>query len=357
MCINPRSRLALLKLEATPGVAETPAVGTDDWYVMNDSGGIKTNAAVLDDEWSTPDGFDLASTLGSIKPTATYRWVPYMLGKTGGVVNLPLWLSSVLGSCGHVNQYLGGPTYGSIVEWTPDAIYSRLTDTANSTSAVARTFTIYDYIGREGSDASGSKILHAIKGAMVSKLRIILTTGQLVAIEADFVGQYIRPSLQTTDLSGYNLVATSNFYTPINTGQQFTFANSDTYAMKPSSTTIEIDFGAKHVEGDTPGGFGVACIERSQQAKVTMTTNPIVTTTRFDQMMAAGELQETLAYAMTGSLTPQGITADTGYTIKASASGVQFTSEMERGDVLRHSVTAKLKSNDGSTPPFKLTFS
>lgn len=355
MCVNPRSRLVQMELEATPGTAETPVVGTNDIYVLDDSPGITIANAVIDNDPASPTGWQISRTTGAIKPTATYRWAAYMTGKTTGVVNLPRWLSTILQSCGFINQYLGGPTFGSVMEWTPDGIYSRLTNTSNVTSAARRTMTIYDYIGRDGGETSGTKYLWVMKGSMVSKLTITIVTGQLVIFEVVMLGQYVDPSAVTTDLSAFNIVATSNFYTPLAAGQQFTFANSDVYAMRSSSTTFEIDFGAAHIEGDTATGWGVACVER-KQAKISVSTNPIVLGTRFDQMIAAQRNQEALAYALTGSLTPQGLSADTGYTIKPSAPAVQITHELDRGDTLRHNVQGMLVSPDGSTPPFKLTF-
>jgi hypothetical protein len=65
---------------------------------------------------------------------------------------------------------------------------------------------------------------------------------------------------------------------------------------------------------------------------------------------------DVLAYSMTGSLTPQGRTVDTGYTIKAVAAQVQGSIELNRGTELRHDFSGEATQATKGGFPFQLLF-
>jgi hypothetical protein len=178
MCgLNPRSRLVLAKLEVTPGTDPIPAVGTDDLFVSMDSAGIKLGVTQVGNEPASPTGYELPAAIATIKPTATYRIPLYGKGLSTGSPVLPRWLSVILASCGHVDRYAGSPAASEVV-WTPDSIYPRTTSTGNVVSANPCTFTVYDFLARDGAVNTGTKILQRMVGCRVSQVRFVLTVGQ-----------------------------------------------------------------------------------------------------------------------------------------------------------------------------------
>ena len=229
MCgLNPRSRLVLAKLEATPGTDPIPAVGTDDLFVSMDSPGIKLGVTQVGNEPASPTGYELPAAIATIKPTATYRIPLYGKGLSTGSPILPRRLSVILASCGHVDRNAGSPA-GSEVVWTPDSIYPRTTaPTTGTVTANPCTFTIYDFLARDGAVNTGTKILQRMVGCRVSQVRFVLTVGQWAFLEVDILGLSVQPVASTDDLSAADLDDVRTDFVRANAAQsELNFSGSD----------------------------------------------------------------------------------------------------------------------------------
>ncbi len=362
MCgLNPRSRLVLAKLETTPGSDPTPAVGTDDLFVSMDSPGIKLGVTQVGNEPASPTGYELPAAIATIKPTATYRIPLYGKGLALSVPVLPRWLSVILASCGHVDLSAGSPS-GSEVIWTPDSIYPRTTAVGGAITAQKCTFTLYDYLARDGAVNTGTKILQRMVGCRVSQVRIVLTVGQWAFLEVDILGLSVQPVASTNNLSAADLDDVRTDFVRANAAQSQIVFDAGTYALQSQSTTWTIDFGATQEEGDTTSA-GVATVG-TRQALVTASMNPIQTSgtptpgTDITLMSDAQFEQEDGAYSMAGSMTPEGQLVDTGYTLKVAAPAVQIVFDYDTsGSVVRLPTTAKAVSANSTTPPISITLS
>ena len=360
--LNPRSRLVLAKLEATPGVDPIPAVGTDDLFVSMDSPGIKLGVTQVGNEPASPTGYELPAAIATIKPSATYRIPLYGKGRVVGPPTspvLPRWLSVILASCGHVDR---SASTGTAVVWTPDSIYPRTTAVGGGVSANNCTFTVYDFLARDGAVNTGTKILQRMVGCRVSQVRFVLTVGQWAFLEVDILGLSVQPVASTENLSSADLDDVRTDFVRANAAQsELTFGGTD-YVLQSQSTTWTIDFGASQEEGDTTSA-GVATVG-TRQALVTASLNPIQTSgtptpgTDITLMSDAQFEQEDGAYSMAGSMTPEGRTVDTGYTLRVAAPAVQIVFDYDTtGSVVRLPTTAKAVSPDSTTPPISLTLS
>jgi hypothetical protein len=360
MCgLNPRSRLVLAKLEATPGTDPIPVPGTDDLFVSMDSDGIKLGVTQVGNEPASPTGYELPAAIATIKPTATYRIPLYGKGLSTGNPVLPRWLSVILASCGHVDRYAGSPAASEVI-WTPDSIYPRTTSVLNAVSANNCTFTVYDYLARDGAVNTGTKILQRMVGCRVSQLRIVLTVGQWAFLEVDILGLSVQPVASTNNLSAADLDDVRTDFVRANAAQSELTLFGDDLALQSQSTTWTIDFGATQEEGDTTSA-GVATVG-TRQALVTASMNPIQTTgaagVNITLFSAAQFEQEDGAYSMAGSMTPEGRTVNTGYTLKVAAPAVQIVFDYDTtGSVVRLPTTAKAVSADSTTPPISITLS
>ena len=100
----------------------------------------------------------------------------------------------------------------------------------------------------------------------------------------------------------------------------------------------------------------------TRQALVTASMNPIQTAgvagADIGLLSDAQFEQEGGAYAMAGSMTPEGQPVDTGYTLRVAAPAVQIVFDYDTsGSVVRLPTTAKAVSADSTTPPISLTLS
>jgi len=354
MCgLNPRSRLVLAKLEATPGTDSVPVVGTDDLFVSMDSAGIKLGVTQVGNEPASPTGYELPAAVSTIKPSATYIIPLYGKGKVGGEPVLPKWLSVFLASCGHVDQSDGG---GTRVKWEPDSIFPRNTNPAGTVTAAEKcTFTVYDYLARDGSIAGGTKILQRMVGCRVSQVRLNLTVGQWAALEVDILGLSVEPASVTTDLSAADLDNVRTDFVRANAAQS-SLNLGTAIALNSQSTSWAIDFGANQEEGDS-GVTGVSTVG-TRQCLVTGSMNPILATANIGAWTDAQFEQTDHAYSMSGSMTPEGQLVNTGYTIKVAAPAVQIIYDYDTsGSVVRLPTTLKAVSDDSTTPPISITLS
>ena len=353
MCgLNPRSRLVLAKLETTPGTDPVPQVGTDDLFVSMDSAGIKLGVTQVGNEPASPTGYELPAAVATIKPSATYIIPLYGKGKVAGAPVLPKWLSVFLASCGHVDQSVSG---GAQVKWEPDSIFPRNTNTSGITSAEDCTFTVYDYLARDGSVATGTKILQRMVGCRVSQVRLNLTVGQWAALEVDILGLSVEPASVVTDLSLADLDNVRTDFVRANAAQSSLNLGS-AISLNSQSTSWAIDFGANQEEGDS-GLTGVATVG-TRQCLVTGSMNPILATANIGVWTDAQFGQTDHAYSMSGSMTPEGQTVNNGYTIKVAAPAVQIIYDYDTsGSVVRLPTTLKAVSDDSTTPPISITLS
>ena len=342
----------MAKLENIPGNDAMPAVGTDDLFVSMDSAGIKLGVTQVGNEPASPTGYELPAAVATIKPSATYIIPLYGKGKALGAPVLPKWLSVILASCGHVDQSVTG---GTEVKWEPDSIYPRNTDTGGITTAQYCTFTIYDYLARDGSVAAGTKILQKMVGCRVSQVRLVLTVGQWAALEVDILGESLEPAPVTTSLASATLDGVRTDFVRANAAQS-SLNIGGAIALNSQSTTWTIDFGANQEEGDS-GVTGVSTVG-TRQCLVTGSMNPILATTNITAYNNAQFDQTDHAYSMAGNMTPEGQAVNDGYTIKVAAPAVQIIYDYDTsGSVVRLPTTMKAVSDDSTTPPISLTLS
>jgi len=352
--LNPRSRLVLAKLESTAGTDPLPVVGTDDLFVSMSSAGIKLGVSQVANEPASPTGYELPSAIATIKPSASYVIPLYGKGLSGGNPVLPKWMDTLLQSCGYVNQYAGSPA-GSQVVWTPDSIYPRKTNTSGVDSGANKTFTIYDYLARDGSVSSGTKILQRMVGCRVSQVRIVLTVGQWAALEFDILGESVEPVSSNADLSLADLDNVRTDFVRSNAAQS-ALNYGGNIALNSQSTTWTIDFGAAQEEGDN-NSTGVATVG-TRQCMVTGSMNPILATSNITQYVDAQYEQDLGVYSMSGDMTPEARNPDDGYTLRVSAPAVQIVFDYDTaGSVVRMPITAKAVSSDSTTAPISITLS
>jgi hypothetical protein len=208
--------------------------------------------------------------------------------------------------------------------------------------------------------SSGTKILQALVGCRVSQVRFVLTFGLWAFLEVDVLGLSVQPVASTADLSGADLDDVRTDFVRANAAQSELTLFGDDLALQSQSTTWTIDFGATQEEGDTTSA-GVATVG-TRQALVTASMNPIQTTgttgVNITLFSAAQFEQKDGAYSMAGSMTPEGRSVDTGYTLKVAAPAVQIVFDYDTsGSVVRLPTTAKAVSPDSTTPPITLTLS
>jgi hypothetical protein len=355
MCgLNPRSRLVLSELEATENVDPVPVVGTNDMYVSQDSPGITLGITTLQNEPASPTGFELPTAIATIKPSATYRVPMYGKGIIADVIQVPAYMAVWLASCGHLD-FSGGSPAGELVTWTPDPTFPRTTSSTGTVTANLKTFTVYDYLARDGSVAAGTKILQAMTGCRVAAIRFNLTVGQWAFAEFDILGQSVQPAAVTTSLASADLDNVRTDFVRSNAAQsEFTIGSA--IALNTQSTVWTLDFAAVQEEGDATNA-GVACVG-VRSVIATGTLNPIQATASIDTLSAAQFAQTLAAYGMNGSMTPAGRSVDAGYTLRLAAPSVNFVFDYDlSGSAVRIPTTARAVSADSTTPVMSLTLS
>lgn len=350
--LNPRSRLVLAGLEATIGVDPGLVVGTDDLFVSMDSAGIKLGVTQVSNEPASPTGYELPSAIATIKPSATYIIPLYGLGKANGEPVLPKWMSVFLTSCGHVDQSVSG---GAVVTWTPDSIFPRNTDPSSVTTASDYTFTVYDFLARDGDVFSGTKILQKMVGCRVTQVRLTLTVGQWAALEVDVLGLSVEPASVSTSLLAATLDTVRTDFVRANAAQS-SINIGGAIALNSQATSWAIDFAGSQEEGDASNA-GVAMVG-TRQCMVTGSMNPILATANIAAYNNAQFDQTFHAYSMVGSMTPEGRTVDDGFTIRVAAPAVQIIYDYDMsGSAVRLPTTLKAVSADSTTPPISLSLS
>lgn len=357
MCMSSQTRLFLAKLEATEGTDAAPVVGTDDLFCLLSSGGISENVTAIQVDPASPNGWELPQSVSTRKPTATLSIPFYGLGEAGGgVVNAPAWLRVLLQSCGHVN-YNAGAGGGVAITWNPDNIYPLTTDSAGVATAALPTFTLYEFSGRDGSNAAGTKVVKKMLGCRVSSITINMTVGQWTSMDVAISGLWVQSDGVTTDISGADLDgAASDFLKPNGAASILTFPSGPTAVpLKSQSTQWTIDFGAEHIEGDDLAS-GVSCIGTSAP-RITGTANPILVSSQIDLWEDAKANQTQLVYSLGTPMTPQGRSANAGYTLNFGAPAVQVLGEIDRSQkVMRQAAQLRAVSPNGTTTnPFTLT--
>ena len=357
MCMSSRTRLFLAKLEPTEGTDANPVVGTDDVFCLQSSAGIVEGVTTVQVDPASPNGWELPQAVSTRKPTATLSIPFYGLGEAGGgVVNAPAWLRVLLQSCGHVN-YNAGAGGGVAITWNPDNIYP-LTTAANGTpTAALPTFTLYEFSGRDGSNATGTKVIKKMLGCRVSSITINMTVGQWTTMDVAISGLWVQSDNSTTDISGADLDgAASDFLRPNGAASVLTFPTGPTaVTLKTQSTQWTIDFGGEHIEGDDLSS-GVSCIG-TDAPRITGTANPILASSQIDLWENAKAAQTQLIYSLGTAMTPQGRSAGAGYTVDFDAPAVQVSGEIDRSQkVMRQAVQLRAVSPNGTTTnPFTLT--
>jgi hypothetical protein len=344
MCINNRSRLFLVKLEAVAGVAETPVIGTDDCFVMfADSPGISEGIEVSQVSAASPSGNDYPDVVTARKPTADITVPLYGKGKTspGGVVVLPAW-SRILQTAGHWDLSTGG---GAEARWTPDIVNTRFTDDAGVTTNASRTFTLWELTGRLGNIASGTKTLRAMRGCRLQQAVFSLGPQGIIRVAYKIVGMAVDTASTTLDMALANLDGMTTDLIPGNgAASQLTFPGPNVENADPTDTQWTLDFGMEHIAGDTDGS-GVVCVE-GDYTKLTGTIDPLVReAASINRYATAVRNQQVLAYAYgtaAGGVFPQGRTTGTGYGIKFAVPSVQLIGDEDpQGKVKRRTLTAK----------------
>jgi len=320
MCINNRSRLFLVEPEAVEGVAETLVPGTDDIFAFHASGGISEGINVLDIDPASPSGNLAARIVGGITPQAVIQVPIYGKGKTTSVVNRPNWFR-ILQTVGHVDLSTGS---GAELRWTPDLANPRSTDAAGVTTAALRTFTLWEFTGRSGSAAAGTKTLRAMRGCRLASMTVNLNAGETAMIEFTIVGRSVQTASSTVDISGANIDGVFSDFTTANaSGAELVFSGPTARKVRASSTAFTFAFGMTHIMGDDDAS-GVVCVEGTE-ARLTGTVNPLIAAADIGAWASAVYGQSVLEYRMAANgIFPSGRTGGTGYGFRLSIPQLQI---------------------------------
>ena len=347
MCFSSRTRLFLAKLETTENTDANPVVGTDDVFALQSSGGIAGGESTVQVDPASPTGDELPQAISTRKPTASLEIPLYSKGLSAGDVVAPAWMKTILQSIGHVN-YNAGSLGGAQIDWTPDPIYAQTTDATGTVTAALRTFTLYEFAGRDGSIAGGIKLLRKMVGCRVTSLGLNLTVGQWATLSVAMSGLWVLPASSTVDLTLADLDNVASDFVRINGADQaFLFSGPTSVPLRAQAVQRAMDFGGEHIEGDDLDS-GVSCIGLGA-TRVTGTANPILASSQIALWEAAKRDQTTHAYSMT-AMTPAGRSAGTGYSIGVSAPAVQFTGDVDRsGTVMRNGLALRAVSPNGTT--------
>jgi hypothetical protein len=347
MCFSSRTRLFLAKLETTEGVDANPVVGTDDLFVLQASSGVAGGVSTVQVDPASPTGDELPQAISTRKPVVGLEVPMYGKGISGGDVVPGAWVRVLLQSVGHVN-YNAGAGGGVQIDWTPDPIYASTTDAAGVVTAANKTFTLYELAGRDGSIASGIKVLRKALGCKVTSVNIGLTVGQWAVASFGISGLWVEPESSTLDLTNADLDNVASDFVRINgASQTFSFPGPTSVPLRAQAVQWAIDFGGEHIEGDNTDS-GVACIGLGA-TRITGTANPILVSSQINLWEDAKSAQTTLAYSMT-AMTPAGRTAGTGYSIKIAAPAVQVVGDVDLSStVVRQGVTLRAVSTNGTT--------
>jgi hypothetical protein len=352
MCMSAKSYAIGVKLEGTEGTDAVPVLGTDDMFVLRDSPGIDQQISPIQIDGGSPTGGSLVTVLGTRKPRATYRIPMYGMGLTdpGGAVIVPIWMGVCLQSAGVVE--VENATPATFVRWHPNPAGPAVIVGGTPTATGKGSFTIYEYIGRAGTIAAGTKILRKMVGCKVVAVRCIAAINQPLVLEIDVLGQYVKDVAITSSMAAWDDGVTTQIPVPLGGTTQLQAAGvtptvGGTLTTQASNVTYTLDFGGEHVEGDNSGS-GVACVENAGTIAGTATVNPVISPA---EIAAYASLVDELQHVkLTNSVpyAPQGLTA--GYRVTLLAPNAQGAGEYDRGGAaLRRALSFALNEDPSAS--------
>lgn len=255
MAMDSRLFTVLVKVENTEGTDATPAVGTDDVFVMNDSSGIDSGQSLGTVVGASPTGDAQTQYVQMRQGTASYRIPLYGLGLSTGVIQLPRWAEVLFGS--FCDIVIGSSDSTSAVI-RPNLANPQTTDDGDSVTSNKKTFTVYEWKGVDGTLAGGTKTLTKLIGARVSSVTLDFPVGDLCVATFNFVGRPVTVASDTTDLSGWTGETTRDFITPNAFQTQLTPNGGAAIDTCMSSLSLNMDLAGAHIMGDCEDATGVA---------------------------------------------------------------------------------------------------
>lgn len=353
MAMDSRAYAVLIKGEGTEGTDASPTVGTDDIFVMADSSGIDTAQAVAEVRGASPTGDIQSMYVQSRMGTANYRVPLYGMGLDTGVIQLSRWAEVVLGSFMDINI---GSSDSTSAELTLNLANPTTTDDGDSASANAKTFTIHEYKGLDGSLSGGVKTFTKLLGARVQTCTLNFPVGELATLEFTAIGRPTPAASSTTDLSSWTgeVGSNSDFITSNALQTQLTPNGGSAIDTCMNALTVTIDLGSAHIMGDCQDASGVAGTALGSPT-VTVSINPLLASGDIATWMADVNAQD--FFDLTSSeIFPLTRSANTGYGVilECARLHANFT-QIDTGNPelrLPLEATASLPSASGN---FKIT--
>ena len=353
MSMDSRAYAVLVKGEGTEGTDASPVVGTDDIFVMNDSGGIDTAQATSEVRGASPTGDIQTMFVNSRMGTAQYRVPLYGMGLDTGVIQLSRWAEVVLGSFMDINI---GSSDSTSAELSLNLANPTTTDDADSASANDKTFTIHEYKGLSGAIAGGTKVFTKMLGCRVQTATLNFNVGELATLDFTAIGRPTPPASSTTDLSSWDgeVGSNSDFITPNAFQTQLTPNGGAAIDTCMSAMTITIDLGSAHIMGDCEDASGVSGTALGSPT-VTVSINPLLAAGDIATWMADINAQDFFALS-SSEIFPATRSANTGYGVLVEAARLHANmTQVDRSNPevrLPLECTASLPS---ATDGFKIT--
>lgn len=353
MAFDSNSRVFLAKRETTPYTDAAPVVGTDDLCVMSDSTGITTTITYGETMLASPAGGEMVSGINTKDATWSLNIPLYGRGLASGVIKQPRYVSAILGTFCDLTV---GSSDSTSLAITPNLYAPVTVDESDTSTANARTFTLYEYAGRDGSLASGTKTLRIGLGCRVATATwtfpsqgqcILQLSGPCLAVEDADV---------TTDLSAFandgvsvDWVYGGNMQATIDN-----MAGDGPYPLLNQDLTVTMNTGAAAFAGDSLGtGYSGTTIDN---LTVDVAYSAVLSKQSDYDMWAqvwAGT-PEVIATNSAGVF-PAVRATDTGYGFKIDLPAVQGGATVTRDSPMRLSRSGRAKRASVSGSPVTIT--
>ena len=354
MPFDSKSRAFLAKIETTEGTDAAPVVGTDDLYTMTDSEGIKVNVAYGDNTPDSPYGGTLPAGVASKDATWSLRIPLYGKGLSGGNIVVPSFISAILATLCDVT--IGSADSTSLTLTFGDIFAPATTDAADAVTQNGRTFTLYEYGGRDGTLAAGKKPLKIATGCRIAQAVfefpaqgacVVTLSGPALATEEADV---------TTDLSGFtadgmvsDIVYGGNLTSTIDNA-----AGDGPHTLESTGLTVTVTTGAVAYEGDNNGtGFGGTAID-NLRVEATFTA-VLAAQSDYDFIADVWGGGTNIIATNSAGVFPAGRATDTGYGWKVDIPALEGPGETVRESPMRFTRNGVCQRATLSGSPVTLT--
>lgn len=352
MAFDPNSRVFLAKAEATEGVDSSPVVGTDDICVMNDSEGITATVTYDEVMVSSPYGGEVPGGINT-KEAAWSLNIPLYGKGVSTNITVPKWAQPILSTLFTLSNEDDNT---ELVMTLGDPFAPTFTDQDSTTTANARTFTLYEYAGRDGRDTNGTKPLKIATGCRIGTAAFVFPSNGRAMLNLSGVALATEAADVTTDLSGFtndgvvsDWVYGGNLDLTINNP-----ANDGPQALINQELSITVNTGALTYDGDNNGtGKGGTAIDN---VTVDVTYSALLSA-QSDYDMVADAWGGNINVLATNSsgIFPGTRSTGQGYGFKIDVPALQGDGQMTRDTPMRFSRSGRAKRGTISGSPLTIT--